>query len=128
MSFQNAAENTMVFYTCAICGVEEGINMLKKLHDLIDRIELSGIKEMYESMLKLPCHATKYDIAFRECAMRELDNGLLKGSKYVCLECVKGLPVNDKENARRHAVSDTISPGINLEQEEKDEQTKKHSL
>ncbi len=111
MSSQNAIENTMVFYTCAICGVEEGINMLKGLDDMIDRIELSGIKEMYESMLKLPCHATKYDIAFRECAMRELEDGLLKGSKYVCLECVKGLPVNDKENARRHAVRDTISSG-----------------
>ena len=84
----------MVFHVCAICGVEEGLNELKDLEAVRDRIDLSGILEKFDEMFKIDGDGppNQYERAWHDCIHNEMEAGLLKGAKHVCHECVKGLP------------------------------------
>ena len=78
----------MVFYTCAICGVEEDLNNLVELNSVICRITDLGIEELFQTMLQLPEGAWKYDIAFQDCMLREIENELLKDCDSVSKDCI----------------------------------------
>ena len=84
----------MVFHVCAICGVEEGLNELKDLEAVRDRIDLSSILEKFDEMFKIDGDGppNQYEQAWHDCIHNEMEAGLLKGAKHVCHECVKGLP------------------------------------
>ena len=97
----------MVFYVCAICGVEEGLRELTDVELVRHRIAMSGIDEKFRDMFKIDGDRlpNRYEQAWHHCIHTELEGGLLKGANFVCHECIKGLPTDVERKPNTKAPS-----------------------
>lgn len=80
----------MVFYTCAVCEIEAGLDSLSKLEDVQDIISNSGIKVKYEAMIGMlnDESASSQEKAYAAAAHAELADGLLRSARHVCNTCI----------------------------------------
>ena len=77
----------MVFYTCAICEIEDGLDNMYEIEDVQSRIDASDINKLFTCMLQ-PLYDENATV-YAQAAFDELDCGLLKYSKHACKTCVK---------------------------------------
>ena len=84
----------MYFVECAICGVDETLANSIPLESCLQRINLSGIKEMFDDLTAPLTDATasKFDRYYAEQVNAELKDGLLKYATHVCPDCLRQLP------------------------------------
>ena len=90
----------MVFYTCAICEAEHGLNFLHRVVDHQREIQASGIMALYEQLIAPLSNptASSSEIAYAEAVKQQLPNGLLINCEFICSSCLKQLAVNDKQH------------------------------
>lgn len=96
----------MIFYTCAVCEVEQGLNLMTELSKVADLIAKSAIGTLYDSMVAplQSTTSTDQEKAYAVAAANELERGLLKHATHVCNVCVrqlegKGVHTLDGDNA-----------------------------
>lgn len=83
----------MVFYTCAVCEVETGLDSLEELEVVRSLIAESGIPAMFKKLTH-PLYdpaTTSAQRGYAKAVVEELPGGLLKGARHVCRDCVRQL-------------------------------------
>ena len=84
----------MVLHLCGICEKETNLSGLTELNETImDRVHLSDMRLLYRQLVSVKEDAKSCDIAYAAAVYEELtSDGIFKGAKYACKECVRQLP------------------------------------
>ena len=84
----------MVLHLCGICEKETNLSGLVELNEAtMERVHLSDMKFLYQQLVFVKQDARNCDIAYAEAVYDELTcDGIFKGAKYACKECVRQLP------------------------------------
>ena len=97
----------MVLHLCGICEKETNLSGLTELNETImDRVHLSDMRLLYRQLVSVKEDAKSCDIAYAAAVYEELTaDGIFKGAKYACKECVRQLPKIPKKKANAVAVA-----------------------
>jgi hypothetical protein len=84
----------MVFFTCAICSTDAGLNNLVKKKDVEDQIAASDLRRIWLRKIepRNDPNCNKYERIFAQRLFEELPDGLMPDAQHVCKRCLKALP------------------------------------
>ena len=92
----DAINERMVFFTCAVCDIEDGlINLVSLDSNVMARIRSSAMPKLWTQLTRDKDNetATSYDRAYATAAYEELSSdGLIKDLDFICKICLRQLP------------------------------------
>jgi hypothetical protein len=89
--FTDALRNTTHFLICAVCAHEGPKSEMIDREKLELALECSGIYEKYNEWIDTLEHGSKFDQAYRNAVVEEMESGLLKDVTTVCNKCADHL-------------------------------------
>jgi hypothetical protein len=89
--FTDALRNTTQFLMCAVCAYEGPKSEMIDREKLEVALECSGIYEKYNEWIDNLEHGCKYDRAYCNAVVDEMENGLLKDVTTICNKCADHL-------------------------------------
>ena len=103
--FTDALRNTTQFLLCAVCAYEGPKSEMIDREKLGVALDCSGIYEKYNEWIDTLEHGSKYDQAYCNAVIEEMENGLLKDVTTICNKCADHLTgaSNQKEDGLDHS-------------------------
>jgi hypothetical protein len=109
-NYRNAAEASLIFEVCAVCGSEGPNSDYDNLCEWMDRIETSGMRQCFQHFVESLMAGDRYSVAYAEAVTTELNEcGLLKDMDCICKVCCKELSTSQGDDNGIDEVEDENS-------------------